>query len=111
MTAKDEDNIAMQAGEVSEASVEPGQRVELKAPLEGHYILVDVDAITFGMIEDIQVGQAKLVLDHLSRVIVGGDLVHGDEAERREQLRKLRPREMAPMIIGVTAALSLPNGS
>ncbi len=108
MTAKDETNVTSQA---VEAQPVQGQRVDLKGPLEGHYIMVDVDEISFGLVEDIQTGQAAQILDQLAKIILGGDVVNGDEAERRAGLRKLHPRKLGAVINGVTAALALPNAS
>jgi hypothetical protein len=86
-------------------------RMDLKEPLAGHTILVDLDQVTLGLVEDFQSGMVATLLDQLARVVVGGDLIRGDVAERRQLLRTLPMRQVTAIINGVTESLRVPNAS
>lgn len=79
-------------------------RSDLKAPLEGCHILIDPDALTFGLLEDLQSDKAKTMMDALAAVIVGGDLPKGTD---RAGLRQLKPAEIVALIEGVGASFAV----
>jgi hypothetical protein len=79
-------------------------RVELNAPLAGKHVVLDPDELTFGLIEDLQSGQAAAMLDGLAAAIVGGDLPKGTD---RVGLRRLTPEQAKALVEGVTGAFSL----
>lgn len=84
----------------------PSIRVDLEAPLDGRYLRVNPEELTFGFMEDLQSGQFKLMLDCLAAAIVGGDLPKGTD---RAGLRRLKPSEMSSVVKAVTSALEAPK--
>jgi len=82
--------------------------VELTGPLTGHHLVVDDDAITFGVLEDFQSNQVSAVLDALVNVIIGSDLPHG---HTREGLRKLRVKEATEVVDKAFSGSTLGNAS
>lgn len=81
-------------------------RVELNGTLKGSYLILDPDALTFGLLEDLQSGQTGAMLDALAAAIVGGDLPKGTD---RKGLRQLRIDAMKSVIEGVGSAFELPK--
>jgi hypothetical protein len=73
-------------------------RVELHGALEGHYILVDPEEITFGLIADFRSGNADRILDSLALCVRGGDLPRGTD---RAGLRRLTIPRIGEVIKGV----------
>jgi hypothetical protein len=78
-------------------------RVDLGTPLEGHHVQIDTEAITLGFIEDLQSQQMGPILDGLSTVIVGGDLV--GEPGVRPWLRTLRVPQFNAVAGAINAAM------
>lgn len=71
----------------------------LSGALDGHYILLNKKAVTWGVLEDLQTGQHKLMMDAFARFVVGGDLAispacGGEESDRwrNSALSASRPR-------------------
>jgi hypothetical protein len=79
-------------------------RVELANDLEGFHILVEPDALTMGLLEDIQAGSAGTMLDAVVSTISGSDLPHGHD---RTGLRKLTPSQFADLCAGVASCIRL----
>lgn len=93
------------------------RRVPLADPLAGEWIDVDVEAITLGMLEDIESFQkVGLVLDALSGIITTTSLkpqgaVPDGMSPVRAVLRGLRPQMLAAVVQGITRAGDIPKGS
>jgi hypothetical protein len=83
-------------------------RIDLEGALAGSHILVDPEAITFGLLEDVQVGDATRVLDGCAACIVGGDLPFGTT---RDGLRRLSMRRFEALATGIVASTRVPKGS
>lgn len=81
-------------------------RLELEGALAGRHVLVDPDALTFGLVEDLQSGRAGAMLDSLASAIVGGDLPRGTD---RAGLRALTPVQMQAVIRGIDGAFEVPK--
>lgn len=82
-------------------------RVELDGLLEGHFILIDPDELTFGLLEDLQSADSfSTILSALSAAIVGGNLPKGND---RAGLRRLKPTEMKFVMQGVSSAIEIPK--
>jgi hypothetical protein len=81
-------------------------RVDLTAPLAGHWIALDDDALTMGTIEDMQSDKIGLILDAMATVIVGGDLPRGQD---KAGLRRLRPMEFKAVADAFRVALEVPK--
>ena len=79
-------------------------RVDLEGDLEGHNILVNPQALTMGLLEDIQSGQTTAMLDAIAATLVGGDLPDGHD---RKALRAMTPAEFADLCTGVAGCVSL----
>lgn len=80
--------------------------VALGGDLEGHTILVDPQAITMGLLEDIQQNNATVMIDAIVATLAGGDLEHGIT---RAGLRKLTPSEFADLCAGVASVIRVPK--
>lgn len=80
--------------------------VALGGDLEGHTILVDPQAITMGLLEDIQKNNATVMIDAIVATLAGGDLEHGIT---RAGLRKLTPSEFADLCAGVASIIRVPK--
>lgn len=81
-------------------------RVELNGDLAGHHLLLDPNELTFGLLEDVQSGQAGTMIDALALVIKGGDLPKGND---RAGLRRLTKDAMKSVIQGVGSAFEAPK--
>ena len=81
-------------------------RVELTGPLAGRHVLVERRRLTGGFVEDVQSGDAKLILDAVSRAVVGGDLPDGTD---RAALRELPLDELNVVLEAVVGCLSVPK--
>lgn len=79
------------------------RKIELGGALVGRHVAVDRKALTLGFLEDMQSQDAKLILDALSAVIVGGDLPLGNN---RAGLRKLNMDELQALIQGVMTGIT-----
>lgn len=79
-------------------------RIDLEGALAGHHILLDPDALTWGMLEDMESGKHAAMIDAVSRCIVGGDLLHGTD---RDGIRRLRPAQVTALIEGVGRAFQV----
>lgn len=94
-------------------------RVELVGgELAGRYVLVERKQLNGGFMEDMQSGDMKLILNALSRAIVGGDLpgfgaadlMDGDApAVRRLALRELGIEELTQVTEAVAGCLKVPK--
>lgn len=93
------------------------RRVPLADPLEGEWIDVDVDAITLGMLEDIEDFQKiRAVLDAMCEIITGTSIKPQASAPEgmspvRAVLRGLRPPMMLAVVQGITRAGDIPKAS
>lgn len=83
-------------------AVADGITVALSGDLDGHSIVVNPDALTMGLLEDIQANNATVMLDAVAATLVGGDLEHGID---RGGLRKLTPSEFADLCAGVASVI------
>lgn len=83
-------------------------RIELDGALAGHYLQVDPDGVTLGLLEDVQSGRIADVLDGLATCIVGGDLPHGTD---RAGLRKLTLPQFGSVAAGLAGAMTVPKES
>jgi hypothetical protein len=81
-------------------------RVDLSEPLAGHHVEIDPKRLTFGVLEDLQSGSVKLLLDAVAKVLVGGDLPAG---VTRDGLRELNVDEMTAVVKGVMTATAVPK--
>lgn len=81
-------------------------RLDLTGPLAGRHVLVNLDALDTGVLEDLQSGQFAKILDIFERLLVGGDLPHGIA---REGLRKLKLRELNALISALPRLFDIPN--
>lgn len=81
-------------------------RVDLAGALEGHHVLLDPDALTWGMLEDLESGKHRQMIDAVAGCLVGGDLPKGTD---REGMRKLRAAEVADLMKGVGEAFQVPK--
>jgi len=79
-------------------------RVECEGELEGYSILVNPQALTMGLLEDIQAGTAGKMLDAVALTLAGGDVPHGVD---RDGLRKLTPGEFADLCAAVASCIRL----
>lgn len=93
------------------------RRVPLADPLAGEWIDVDVDAITLGMLEDIEsFSKIGAVLDALSSIITATSMTPQKPAPEgmspvRAVLRGLRPPLLAAVVQGITRAGDIPKAS
>lgn len=93
------------------------RRVPLADPLEGEWIDVDVDAITLGMLEDIEDFQKiRAVLDALSEIITATSITPQKPAPDgmspvRGVLRGLRPPLLAAVVQGIIKSGDIPKAS
>lgn len=81
-------------------------RVELEGALAGHHVLLDPDALTWGMLEDLESGKHLRMIDAVVGCLVGGDLPHGTD---RDGLRKLKVAEVPALMKGVGEAFQVPK--
>lgn len=81
-------------------------RVDLEKPFEQYHVLVNVDEVTIGLLEDVQSGSIKQTLDALNAAIVGGELPGGTN---RAGLRRLKPAEFGAVARAVVEAAKVPN--
>jgi hypothetical protein len=81
-------------------------RVDLSESLAGHHVEIDPKRMTFGVLEDLQSGSVKLLLDAVAKVLVGGDLPAG---VTRDGLRELNVDEMTAVVKGVMTATAVPK--
>ena len=79
-----------------------GLSVTLQGDLEGYTIIVSPDALTMGLLEDIQQSSASVMIDAITETLVGGDLPNGID---RNGLRKLTPSEFADLCAGVASVV------
>lgn len=79
-------------------------RVECEGELQGFAILVNPQALTMGLLEDIQAGTAGIMLDAVASTLAGGDVPHGVD---RAGLRKLTPGEFADLCAAVASCIRL----
>jgi len=79
-----------------------GITVALSGDLDGHSIVVSPDALTMGLLEDIQANNATVMLDAIAATLMGGDLDHGVD---RTGLRRLTPSEFADLCAGVASVI------
>jgi hypothetical protein len=79
-----------------------GLSVTLQGDLEGYTIIVSPDALTMGLLEDIQQSSASVMIDAITATLVGGDLPNGID---RNGLRKLTPSEFADLCAGVASVV------
>lgn len=79
-----------------------GISVTLQGDLEGYTIIVSPDALTMGLLEDIQQSSAAVMIDAITATLVGGDLPNGID---RNGLRKLTPSEFADLCAGVASVV------
>jgi hypothetical protein len=80
--------------------------VALNADLQGFTIDIDPQALTMGMIEDLQGGTATSMLDAVSSCVVGGTLTGGSD---RAGLRRLTPGQFAAVCEGIAGCLAVPK--
>ena len=87
------------------------QRVELTTgELAGRHVVVARKRLTGGFLEDMQSGEAALILDALSRAIVGGDLPGWTDPEKlRETLRELPVDELGIVAEAVAGCVKVPK--
>lgn len=81
-------------------------RVELDGALAGRHVLVDPKKLTAGALEDMQDNNVGMILDGLSRVLVGGDLPQGTD---RAGLRELVSEELFAVLKGVGTCIRVPK--
>jgi len=81
-------------------------RVELDGPLEGHHVLIDPDALTWGVLEDLESGKHARMLDAVAGALVGGDLPTGTD---RDGLRRLKAGDVPALMRGVGQAFQIPK--
>lgn len=82
------------------------KRVDLAGRLSGYYVMVDVDQIDCGLLEDLESKNVGTILDAMARLVVGGDLPHGTD---RAGLRRLTPHQIAEVIKVIPALFDLPK--
>ncbi len=82
--------------------------VALGGDLEGRTIIVDPQALTMGLLEDIQANNATVMIDAIVATLAGGDLEHGIT---RAGLRRLTPSEFADLCAGVASVIRVPKGN
>lgn len=80
--------------------------VPLGGALDGHTIDVNTNALTMGMIEDLQGGTAGLMLDAVASALAGGTLPGGSD---RAGMRRLTPTEFASVCEAIAGCLSVPK--
>ena len=80
--------------------------VPLGGALDGHTIDVNTNALTMGMIEDLQGGTAGLMLDAVASAVTGGTLPGGAD---RAGMRRLTPTEFAAVREAIAGCLSVPK--
>ncbi len=85
----------------------PPIRVDCEGGLAGHTILVYPDALTMGLLEDIQIGTAAVMLDAVATTLAGGDIPHGVD---RAGLRRLTPNQFADLCTAVASCIRLGKG-
>ena len=78
-------------------------RIELDGALKGHHILVDVDGLTIGTLEDMESGKVSRILDAIMPLLMGGDLPGGTG---RDGLRRLKLDEFKAVIDSLAGILS-----
>lgn len=83
-------------------------RLDLTGALAGRHIVVNLDELDTGVLEDLQSGRFAKILDIFERILVGGDLPHGIA---REGLRKLKLRETTVLIEALPELFAIPNPS
>jgi len=83
-------------------------RCDLEGVLDGFHILVDLDALDVGLLEDLEANQVTKILDALERIIVDGNLPHGVD---RAGLRRLKPSQLAEMVKTLPRLFNIPNPS
>ncbi len=82
-------------------------RRDLEGALNGHHIIVvNPDALTIGLLEDMQSGNIALLIDAVERCVAGGDLPHGND---REGIRKLNGAEFGSLSRAVSEAYRVPD--
>lgn len=89
------------AAVVKQASI---MRVELEGELDGHHIVVNLAALTMGLLEDIQGGRTGPMLDAVAATLASGDIPTGTT---REGLRSLTPSAFADLCAGVAGCITL----
>ncbi len=80
------------------------KKVELTGALEGHYVLVDMDRVTYGFVEDMALGVN--MVNSLLEVIVGGDMPYGFD---REGLRKLNIGQFKRLSVDIVNSVEIPK--
>jgi hypothetical protein len=75
--------------------------VTLSGPLAGKQIMVDLDRLTIGTLEDMESQRVTVVKAAICSLIVGGDL--GDDVSAAT--RKLKPGEFGALVDGVLGAI------
>jgi hypothetical protein len=80
----------------------------LTAPMEAYQVVVNLDEIDVGLLEDLQSDQVKELLRALTRVIAESNLPHGHD---HDGLRRLKPEQIKPVAQAVVRAMELPKAT
>lgn len=84
------------------------KRVDLAGELAGRHVLLDLEQVDVGLIEDLSSRNVTMMLDAFARLIVGGDLPHGTD---RVGLRRLKLQQMKALGDGIDSVISIPNAT
>lgn len=83
-------------------------RVDLTGALEGHHVLVDLEQVDVGLIEDLSSKSFTPMIDAFARLVVGGDLPHGND---RAGLRRLKLPQMKALGDAIDGVITIPNAT